>query len=164
VGHLAVQIAVALGASVIATSRRAGHEFVLSLGAAEVVDAETAPVGHAARNVDVAIDLVGGAETARLLPTIRTGGVLLAIADGADEQTKAHAQLGGVRVVEPLVEPDGRSLDRIAAMAVEGSLRVAVNSVLALEQAADAHRRLEAGGVRGKLVLGIRRPRRARRR
>ena len=78
--------------------------------------------------------------------------------------TKAQAQLSGVRVIEPLVEPDGRSLDRIAAMVAEGSLRVALQSVLALEQAEEAHRRLEAGGVRGKLVLGVRRPRRSRRR
>src|SRR5205823_769644 len=95
VGHVALQIAVALGASVIASSRRASHEFLRGLGAAEVVDREAVPVGRAGREVDVAVDLVGGPETESLLPTLRPGGVLLAIPDGADEQTKAQAQLSG---------------------------------------------------------------------
>jgi NADPH:quinone reductase-like Zn-dependent oxidoreductase len=61
-----------------------------------------------------------------------------------------------VRVLEPLVEPDGRGLDSIASLVEEGAVRVVVDSVFALEQAADAHRRLESGGVRGKVVLSVR--------
>jgi NADPH:quinone reductase-like Zn-dependent oxidoreductase len=159
VGHLAVQIAVSLGASVIATAGRPAHEFLRRLGAAELVDRGAVADGHVREGVDVAVDLVGGADTGSLLQTLREGGVLVAIADGATEQTKAQAERLGVKVLEPLVEPDGRGLDSIGAMVARGSLTVAVQSVLALEQAAEAHRRLEAGGVRGKVVLSVRRPR-----
>lgn len=156
VGHLAVQIAAARGATVVATARGASHAFLRGLGVSELVDRQSVPVSEAVREADVAVDLVGGDDTTSLLRVLRAGGVLLAIADGAEDATVAEAQRLGVRVLEPLVEPDGRALDGIATLLANGSLRVAVNSVLALEQAADAHRRLEAGGVLGKLVLSAR--------
>jgi NADPH:quinone reductase-like Zn-dependent oxidoreductase len=156
VGHLAVQLATGIGASVIAAARPPSHDFLRGLGAAELVDSALIAAGGAAVEVDVAVDLVGGGDTGSLVGTVRAGGVLLAIADGADEATKAAAERLGVRVLEPLVEPDGRGLGSVTAMFARGSLRVALDSVLALEQAAEAHRRLEAGGVRGKLVLSVR--------
>jgi NADPH:quinone reductase-like Zn-dependent oxidoreductase len=156
VGHLAVQIAVALGASVIATARPVSHDFLRGLGATELVDREAVPVNGAAKEVDVVLDLLGGSDTRSALATLRPGGVMLAIADGAGDATKAEAKRLGVRIREPLVEPDGRSLDSFKEMVADGSVRVAVDSVLALDQAAEAHRRLEAGGVRGKLVLSVR--------
>jgi NADPH:quinone reductase-like Zn-dependent oxidoreductase len=127
-----------------------------ALGATELVDRETVPVSQAAREVDVVVDLVGGSDTAPALHSLRRGGVMLAVADGAADEAKAEARQLGVRIVEPLVEPDGRSLDSFKEMVADGSVRVAVDSVLPLAQAADAHRRLEAGGVRGKLVLSVR--------
>jgi len=156
VGHLAVQIAVARGASVIATARRASHDFVRTLGAEEVVDSEAAALESVVADVDVAVDLVGGVATGALVGALRPGALLLAIADGAADAVKAEARRRGVRVLEPLVEPDGRGLDSLGALIAEGSVAVAVDSVLPLERAADAHRRLEAGGVRGKLVLSVR--------
>jgi len=156
VGHLAVQIAAARAGTVIATARRESHEFLRELGAFELVDREAVPVAQAGQEVDVVVDLVGGADTSSALRTLRPGGVLLAIADGADEATHADAKRRGVRVLEPLVEPDGRGLDSIASLVEEGAVRVVVDSVFALEQAADAHRRLESGGVRGKVVLSVR--------
>jgi NADPH:quinone reductase-like Zn-dependent oxidoreductase len=156
VGHLAAQLVAALGSTVIATARRSSHEFLRALGIAELIDREAVPVGSAAQEADVVVDLVGGSDTRSALGALRSGGVLLAVADGADEATKAEAGRMGVHVMEPLVEPDGRGLDQIAALVERGALRVAVDSVLSLEAAAEAHRRLEEGGVRGKLVLSVR--------
>jgi NADPH:quinone reductase-like Zn-dependent oxidoreductase len=156
VGHIAVQIAAARGATVIATARRESHDFLRELGAFALVDREVVPVGQAGQDVDVVVDLVGGRETSAALRALRSGGVLLAIAAGADDATRADAEYLGVRVLEPLVEPDGRGLDSVAALVAEGAVRVVVDSVFALEDAGDAHRRLEAGGVRGKVVLAMR--------
>ncbi|MEO6857076.1 MAG: NADP-dependent oxidoreductase, partial [Solirubrobacteraceae bacterium] len=155
VGHIAVQIAAARGATVIATARGESHDFLRELGSFELVDRD-APVGQAGQDVDVVVDLVGGQDTSAALRTLRSGGVLLAIADGADETTRADAEYLGVRVLEPLVEPDGRGLESVVGLVAEGAVRVVVDSVFALEEAADAHRRLEEGGVRGKVVLTVR--------
>jgi NADPH:quinone reductase-like Zn-dependent oxidoreductase len=157
VGHLAVQLALAQGASVVATARRERHGFLRALGAQDLIDRDAVPVARAAprAEIDIAVDLVGGQDTAAMLTTVRRGGVLLAIADGADEVTHAEADDRGVRVLEPLVEPDGRALDQIAKLLAEGTLNVAVEEVLPLEAAAQAHRRLERGGVKGKIVLAV---------
>jgi NADPH:quinone reductase-like Zn-dependent oxidoreductase len=136
VGQLAAQLAAAGGASVVSTSR-------------------AEPLSELTTEVDVALDLVGGEGTAAALGKVRRGGILLAIADGADEATRQRAERRRVRVLEPLVEPDGRALDQIAAQVAAGKLEVAVREVFPLAAAADAHRRLERGGVRGKLVLEV---------
>lgn len=137
VGHLAVQIAKARGAHVIATMGRQDREAL-----------------HSSGN-DVALDLVGGQDTQALLSTIRGGGLLLAVADGADDAVKAGATRRGVRVEEPLVEPDGHALEMMAEILGEGVLKVAIDETFPLERAAAAHERQERGGVKGKLVLEV---------
>jgi NADPH:quinone reductase-like Zn-dependent oxidoreductase len=136
VGHLAVQIAKALGARVLATDRH---------------DREALRVGDA----DVVLDLVGGADTRELVASVRPGGLLLAVADGADGAVTTEAKRRGVRVQEPLVEPDGHALEEIAKLVGSGSLKATVAETFPLESARAAHERLERGGVRGKLVLEV---------
>ena len=136
VGHLAVQIARALGATVIATGSRNDREAL------------------SARNVDVAVDLAGS-ETETLVETLRDGGLLLAVANGADDSVIAGCSRRGIRVEQPLVEPDGHDLEEISKLVESGKLKVNVEDVMPLAQAAEAHERLEKGGRRGKLVLEI---------
>jgi NADPH:quinone reductase-like Zn-dependent oxidoreductase len=136
VGHLAVQIATALGARVLATGRH---------------DREALRE----RDADVALDLVGGADTRELVASVRPDGLLLAVADGADSGVSAEAKRRGVRVQEPLVEPDGHALEEIARLVGSGALKVTVAETFRLERARAAHERLERGGVRGKLVLEV---------
>ena len=52
-----------------------------------------------------------------------------------------------------MVEPDHAGLDALAGLAADGKLRVEIEDSLPFEQAAEAHRRLEEGHTRGKLVL-----------
>lgn len=136
VGHLAVQIATALGARVLTTGRN---------------DRDALQ----AQDVDVALDLVGGGDTRKLVASIRDGGLLLAVADGADGEVKTEAKRRGVRVEEPLVEPDGHALEEIAKLVGSGALKVMIEETFPLERAVAAHERLERGGVRGKLVLEV---------
>ncbi|MEU3572323.1 zinc-binding dehydrogenase, partial [Kitasatospora sp. NPDC036755] len=48
---------------------------------------------------------------------------------------------------------DGPALARLSALVADGRLTLRVADTLPLEQAAHAHRRLEAGGLRGRLLL-----------
>ena len=81
--------------------------------------------------------------------------MLLAVADGADDAVKAEAARLGVVIREPLVEPDGHALEVAAKMLEDGTLEANVRETFPLERAASAHKRLEKGGVRGKLVLEV---------
>ncbi|SCL16840.1 NADPH:quinone reductase [Micromonospora nigra] len=151
VGHLAVQIARALGADrVIGTASAAHHDFVRSLGAepvsyeAGLLDGirEVAPDG-----VDVALDLFGGLAlevSARLL--VRPAR-LVSVAD-----PEHVTRLGGSYV---FVKPSTADLTVLAGLVDAGRLRVHVDRVFPLEQAADAHRMVETGHVRGKVVLEV---------
>jgi NADPH:quinone reductase-like Zn-dependent oxidoreductase len=136
VGHLAAQIAKALGVRVLTTGR--DDRAALKTG-----------------DIDVALDLVGGDDTRELVASIRPGGLLLAVADGSGDEVKAEAKRRGVRVHEPLVEPDGHALDEIATLVESGALKVMVPETFPLERAGAAHERLARGGVRGKLVLEV---------
>jgi NADPH:quinone reductase-like Zn-dependent oxidoreductase len=136
VGDFAVQIARFFGARVVTTGRE-----------------DRAALSK--RDVDVALDLVGGEDTRALLETLRPGGLLLAVADGAPDAVKVAAAVRGVQVLEPLVEPDGTALEEIRRLVETGRLKVRVEEAFPLDRAAAAHERLERGGVRGKLVLEV---------
>jgi NADPH:quinone reductase-like Zn-dependent oxidoreductase len=54
-----------------------------------------------------------------------------------------------------MVEPDGHALGEIARLIEAGQVRIEVEQVLPLGEAAEAYRRLVTGRTRGKLVLDI---------
>ena len=66
------------------------------------------------------------------------------------------AQPGPERGIEPSTvhtQPSAASLTELIDRWASGRLTTRVASVLPLASAADAHRRAEEGGLRGKLVL-----------
>lgn len=155
VGHVAVQVAKAQGAYVIGTASAAKHDFVHSLGADEVIDYTKADFAEALRDVDVVLDAVGGDYGARSLQTMRPGGTLIAIVFKQAENIEALAKEHGVRLEFLTVEADHAGMTEIAGLVERGLLHVEVDTVLPLEQAAEAHRIGETGRTTGKLVLTV---------
>ncbi|MFE4370833.1 NADP-dependent oxidoreductase [Streptomyces sp. NPDC056835] len=158
VGHFAVQFAKYLGAHVIGTAGAAKHDWLRSLGADELVDYTAVRFEDAVRDVDVVIDLVGDEHdmtSTRSLTTLRPGGLLVAVPSGVSPELHDAALAREVRASAYLVEPDGASLARIAELIDRGVVKVEVEDVLPLADAAEAHRRGERGRTRGKLVLRV---------
>ncbi|MGI8335948.1 NADP-dependent oxidoreductase [Actinomadura scrupuli] len=155
VGHLAVQIAKLRGAHVIGTARAAQHDFLHDLGADEVIDYTTARFEEVTGDLDVVVDLVGGETSTRSLRVLRTGGLLVPVPRG-DATLVEEAAVRGIRVERFMVEPDYHGLERLAELVDAGRLRIVVNTVLPLDQAAEAHRRIESGHSPGKMVLTLR--------
>ncbi|MEU1673699.1 NADP-dependent oxidoreductase [Streptomyces roseifaciens] len=155
VGHLAVQIAKARGAYVIATASAAKHDLLRTLGADELVDYRSQDVAETVRDVDVVLDSIGGPNWARSLRTLRRGGTLVSILPLDDTFPTRQAEEAGVRAVFMLVEPDQQGLREISALVEQGRLRVIVDTVLPLEQAAQAHSLGETGRTTGKIVLAV---------
>ncbi len=152
-GHLAVQIARVLGASVVATASPQHHDFVHKLGAAEVVD-HTRPDWP-----DQVRDLTGGGAQRVLAcaaPTLE--GAARAAKDGALIATPVHADLPGghrVRWQKYDGQPRGSRLIRMAPWFDDGSLTVTVQARYFWQDAAQAHREIERGHTRGKLALVV---------
>jgi NADPH:quinone reductase-like Zn-dependent oxidoreductase len=59
----------------------------------------------------------------------------------------------GIRVVPVNIHADGAALAGLAGLAAAGKLTLRVADTYPLADAARAHERLQAGGVRGRLVL-----------
>lgn len=150
VGHLAVQIAKARGAYVIATAARAKHAMLTDLGADEVYDHHEVEISEVVGDLDVALELFGGESVARVVAAMRPGGIIVALAGDPPVEQASRA---GVRAVKMLAEPDGAALGELAALAAAGHLRVEVSETFELEDAATAHRAIEGGHTRGKIVL-----------
>lgn len=148
VGSFGIQLARLAGATVVATASERNHEYLRELGATPIAYGdgladrahEASPDGY-----DVVLDFAGGGSLAATASLHRDGARVVSIADG-----KTAKELGGSVV---WVRPDAEGLAELAGLIDAGQLRVEVAGTFPLEQAAAAYRELEAGHVRGKLVV-----------
>jgi NADPH:quinone reductase-like Zn-dependent oxidoreductase len=150
-GHFAVQIARILGASVVATASPQHHEFVHHLGAAVVIDHTQPSWPDQAREVTG-----GGAQhvLACAAPTLE--GAARAARDGATLATTLHADYPDAQRVtwrQYDGQPRGSQLIRMAPWFDDGLMSVTIEARYYYENAVQAHRRVEQGHTRGKLVL-----------
>jgi len=152
VGHLAVQIAKALGAYVIGTASAGNHDLVRGLGADEMIDYQATDFATAVSDVDLALDTVGGDYPARSLRTLKPGGRLISLRQVPPEVAEEAASLG-VRAQVMLVEHDHGGLAAIADLVTEGKLRPVIAATFPLSEAAKAHELGQQRHVAGKLVL-----------
>jgi NADPH:quinone reductase-like Zn-dependent oxidoreductase len=158
VGHFAVQFAAYFGAQVIATGSQRNHGWLRELGATEVIDYANERFEDRVSGVDVVIDLIGNVkdETAtRSLSVLRSGGLLVNVPSGSWPTMAKDAAAAGVRATGYQVTPDGSTLAVISRLLESGDVRVFVDRVFDLEDAAEAHRVMESGHTRGKLVLKV---------
>jgi NADPH:quinone reductase-like Zn-dependent oxidoreductase len=155
VGHLAIQLAKHGGAvEVIGTGSAASHDFVIGLGADQVVDYTQVPLGSAGTDLDLVIDTRGGKDLIELLDVLRPGGTVVSLLGQEPEADRLAAERG-LRTEYVYVSPDVQALAEVAKLLVTGELQVPVEKVLPLEQAAEAHAIGDAGHVRGRLVLNV---------
>jgi NADPH:quinone reductase-like Zn-dependent oxidoreductase len=153
VGHVAVQIAKALGAEVFATASARKVDFVRSLGADEVIDYQATDFTKRVRDVDVVLELVGKDYGVRSIEVLRPGGLLVTAVQRMDRALAARVEEAGRRFAGITVEPDHVGLEALARLADDGKLKVHVSHTLPLERAADAHVLLGTGATQGKIVL-----------
>jgi enoyl reductase len=147
VGTMAVQLGRLRGATVVGTASPPNHDYLRELGAIPVAygDGLADRVRAAAPGgIDVVLDAVGGAAIPASVELVADSDRIGTIID--DQQAADH----GVRVVLA-----GRSPARLAsviALAAEGKLVMPVRRYL-LADAIAAHRAVESGHGRGKVVL-----------
>jgi NADPH:quinone reductase-like Zn-dependent oxidoreductase len=152
VAGFVVELAAAKGVHVIAAATTGDQDYVGSLGATEVLGRGTAEELVAAvrdrypDGVDAAYD--GAVTGPALIGAVRDGGVFIAAVTPAIPEPER-----GIRTAQVQVQANGPQLAELLRQMAAGSLRTRINEVRPLAEAADAHRKLEAGGFRGKIVL-----------
>jgi NADPH:quinone reductase len=143
VGSFATQIAVADGLEVLAVASEGDEDWVAGLGPARVLPRSTDLTSL--EPVDGVLDAVpvGPDATAPVKP----GGVAL-FTRGVEVPDRPD-----LRVETPLVHPDPEMLGLLTDQVAQGRLKTRVDRTLPFAEAAEAHRLVEAGGLRGKVVL-----------
>jgi NADPH:quinone reductase-like Zn-dependent oxidoreductase len=154
VGAYAVQLAARHGARVTATASARNQAFVSGLGADEVLDYTSQFEDHV-HDVDVVIDPVGGSSTARSWPLLRSGGILVAIAEDPDP---AAAGRDDVRSVFFVVEPNGGQLRELATLIDRQQLRPVVSAVFELSALPAAFQAQRSARPPGKVVIKVEQP------
>ncbi len=150
VGTVAVQLARAWAADVIGTASAANHDYVASLGASPVaygsglVDRVRA---LAPGGVDVALDAVGGQALRDSLNLVADRSRIGTLVD------HDSADALGVRGIRAQLSAD--QLRALVALHEAGDLRLTIRATFPLERIADAHREVERGHGRGKVVVRV---------
>jgi NADPH:quinone reductase-like Zn-dependent oxidoreductase len=153
VGAYAVQLAKAQGLRVIADAAPSDAELVKALGADVVVPRGEQFALRVRQEVPEGVDgLVDTAGIARSIASVvRDGGRVVASAPGADLPDERG--IVGNRTFVPNYARNQIALDRLRELAEQGRLTLRVARSLPVERAVEAHQMLEAGGLRGRIVL-----------
>lgn len=138
IGALAVSLAAERGWRVTGLARASDEEFVRGLGA----DFRT----HAEPGWDAVIDATSQQETG--LSPVRDGGVFVSVRPNI-----VPAAERGIAVHALVTQPDSRRVGELLERAAAGRFPIRVHAVLPLARAADGHRAVAKGGVRGRYVL-----------
>jgi NADPH2:quinone reductase len=172
IGTTAIQMARAFGARVATTAGSAEKcSFCLGLGAEIAINYRdqdwAAAVARWAQphGLDAILDMVGGDYFPKHLDLLATGGRLVHIATSHGSQVTAD--LRAIMMKRLLVTGStlrSRSVEEKSSLAraveqevwplfASGQMRPVVDSVFSLDQAADAHRLMESGQHKGKILL-----------
>lgn len=151
-GGFLVQLAKAEGLTVLADATPADAPLVRALGA-DIVVARGDDVAQRIREqlpdgVDALAD--GAVLDAAVLPAVRDGGAVATVRGYTGDGER------GLRVTPVFVRSyvqEFEKLDQLRELVEQGGITLRVAESYPAEQAAEAHRRLEGGGVRGRLVL-----------
>ena len=151
---MSFQLAKAEGLTVIADASETDEQLVASLGADILVrrgdDVASRFREHFPGGVDGLAD--GAVLNERVLPAVRDGGAITDVRGfQGDPQRDIRSAPTFVRTYAQAWE----KLDQLPGQAEAGQLTLRVAETYPPKRAADAHRRLEAGGTRGRLIIAF---------
>ena len=169
IGSTAIQAGAAMGLAVFATAGSPeARAFCESLGAARAIDyreEDFVAVLKEAGGADIVLDIMGGEYVARDIKACRMDGRIIQLAFRAGSKVTLDLMplmLKRLTLTGSTLRPRSDAFkaavareleDRIWPLFASGRVRSVTHTVLALAEAAEAHRLMEAGGLRGKILL-----------
>ncbi len=164
-GSYAIQLAKMAGAQVAATCGPDNLAYVRSLGADLAIDYRAGSVRRAIaawapEGVDLVVDTVGQGSLLDSIEMVRSGGIVAPIGTLIPNEPMpdpARAAELGVSIIPTVAsfERQERQLIALVDALANGRIRTPEITILPLAQASEAHRRLEGGHVRGKIILHV---------
>jgi NADPH:quinone reductase-like Zn-dependent oxidoreductase len=150
VGSFVVQLAHWARARVIAVGSDGDLDYLRDLGADEALDRHAVAFEDAVSEVDLVIDTVGGEVVDRSWAVLGPAGRIVSIAPSSQDIATRNPR-GRFFVVDP----NPAELERLAALVVEGSLRVVVDRAFPLDRAREAYAYAINDRPRGKVLLTV---------
>ena len=151
-GGYVIQLAKTEGLTVIADASEADRELVTDLGADIVVrrgdDVATRFREHFSDGVDGLAD--GAVQNELVIPAVRDGGAFTSVRGFIGEPLR---EISFTATMVRTYDGEFEKLDRLRQLVESGSITLRVADTYTPERAGEAHRRLEAGGTRGRLVI-----------
>ena len=163
VGHIAIQIAKAMGARVFTTVRDTNFGFARRLGADVVIDYRKEDYVEAVlretggQGVDVVLDTIGGNTLSRSPDVLTQLGRVVTIVDTAQPQNVIQAWGKNASYHFVFTRQNRGKLDELGALVERGQLRPHVGAVYSLADVPLAHARLESpdNGLQGKIAIAV---------
>ena len=173
-GHLAVQLAKAKGATVYATCSERNVEFVKSIGADKVFDYTkqdfSKELAENNEQVDVVLDCVGGFDLEdKSMPIIKSTGAFVTISAGGGNLTMGNVAKTGWRLMKNktlsyfnypsyyivMAKPTSGALEEALKLVEEKKLNPHISHIFSLDKIKDAHKQSASHRTVGKIVLDI---------
>lgn len=152
IGSFAIQLAKHLGAYVASTVAAEDLEFVKELGADEVIDYNSQDFAQLLKEYDTVYDTVGGATFEKSHQVLKPGGVIVSmVAQPDNELMKKHQ----IHVISQFTRVTTEKLQKLAELVNSGSIKVQIDKVFPLDEAAEALAYIKDGKHRGKVILKV---------
>lgn len=157
IGAAAVQLAKHYGAEVTGVCGSPRLAYVKSLGADHVIDYTREDFTRNGQRYDVIFDVLGKVPFARCRESLTPTGVCLPVSFKTKEllHMMRSKVADGQKVVCALASERPEDLTVVGKLAEAGAYKAIVDRCFPLEQAAEAHRYVEAGARTGPVVLVV---------
>jgi NADPH:quinone reductase-like Zn-dependent oxidoreductase len=152
IGHIAIQIAKAMGAYVATTVKLADTEFVKGLGADEVIDYKTQKFEEILKDYDAVYDTVGGETTDKSFTVLKKGGVLVSMVGQPNEKLAKQYE---VTSIGQMTHTTTSHLQKLAEFVDNGKVTVRIDKTFAFEKVQEAFSYQEKNHPQGKVIIVI---------
>lgn len=151
VGYFAIQFARNTGAKIITTASGKDRDFLLSLGADQVINYHTERFEEIVKEVDFVLDTIGGAVQANSIPIIKKGGCLISIVQPVPEQVCKEYGIKGQFIQQ---KPSTEGYDQLSKLFDSGILKPDAVKIFPYQEAAKSWVDiLNKEKVRGRCVI-----------
>ncbi|WMW24531.1 NADP-dependent oxidoreductase [Methanolobus sediminis] len=152
IGSMAIQIAKHLGAYVATTARKDKVQYLKDLGADEIIDYKDEVFEEILKDYDAVFDTVGGDTYKRSFKVLKKGGVIVSMLGQPDTELMNKYQ---VNALGQFTQTNSDSLKKLAELFDDGAIKVYIDRVFPLDEAAEALKYQRDNSVKGKVVIEI---------
>lgn len=153
IGSVAIQLAKHLGARVSTTVAQKDIDFVMNLGADDVIDYKNEKFEEKLKDLDAVFDTIGGETMERSFKVLKKGGVIASMKGQPSEDLAKQYEVKGISIN---TKTNTSHLNRVKELVEEEIIKPQVDKVFSLSETKEAFIYKQNNHPRGKVILKIR--------